>query len=296
MAITPTNNEKVLSEIKNLKKDKSSRPSSIPIKFLKLFQTALCKPISLNANLSFSTGIFPVDLKTGKVILIFKKDDYTSCNNYRPISLLSNISKIIEKLIHSSLVVFLNTNKILYERQFGFRHNHYTTHALSAIPEKNKQTCDSENFACGVFLYLQKAFDTVNHDIFLKNLEYYGIRGITNSWFQSYLNDRMQFTTVNKCQSSKKCLKYGLPQESVLGPLLFMLFINDLYKAVEFSSVHYFADDTNLIFTDKSVKKIDNHINRNMKLVVEWIGANKLSLNSRKTELVIFKSKNKLIN
>ena len=107
-------------------------------------------------------------------------------------------------------------------------------------------------------------FDTVNDDILLKNLEYYGIRGITNSWFQSYLNDRMQFITVNKCQSSKRYLKYGVPQRSVLGSLLFILCINDLHKAVEFSSVHHFADDTNIILTDKSMKKINKHINQRL--------------------------------
>ena len=127
--ITPTNNAEVLSGIKNLKKEKSSGRSSIPIKFLKLFQTPLSKPTSLIANLSFSTGIFPINLKTANVVPILKVD-HTSCKNYPPTSLLSNISKIIEKLIHSRLVTFLNINDILYERQFGCRHNHSTTHAL----------------------------------------------------------------------------------------------------------------------------------------------------------------------
>ena len=129
--VTHTNNEEILPEIKNLEKDKSSGPSSIPIKFLKLFQTPLSEPISLIANLSFSTRIFPANLKTANVFLIFKKDDHTSCNKYCPISLLSNISKVNEKLI---------------SRQFGFRHNHSTTHALSAITEKIRQVCDSGNF------------------------------------------------------------------------------------------------------------------------------------------------------
>ena len=134
-------------------------------KFLKLFQIPLSKPISLIANLLFSTGIFSANLKTTNVIPIFKKDDYSSCNSYRSISLLSKISKIIERLIHSRLMTFLNANEILHERQLGFRHNHSTTRAPSAITEKTRQTCDSGNFACGLFLDLQKAFDTVNHDI-----------------------------------------------------------------------------------------------------------------------------------
>ena len=162
-----------------------------------MFQTPISKPISLIANLSFSTGIFPTNLKTADVIPIFKKDDHTSCNNYRPISLLSNTSKIIERLIHSRLMTFLNANEILYKRHFRFRHNHSitqalsaitkkiiqpydhsTTQALSAITEKIRKGCDSGNFNCGVFLDMQKAFDTVNHAILLKNLEYYGTRGI----------------------------------------------------------------------------------------------------------------------
>ena len=135
--ITPANNEEVLAEIKNLKKKKSSRPSIIPNKFLKLLHTPLSKPISLTANLSFSTGIFTANLKTANLIAIFKKYDHTSCNNYRPSSLISNISKINERFIHSRIMTFLNANEILYERRYG-------------------QAFDSGNFSCGIFLVLQK--------------------------------------------------------------------------------------------------------------------------------------------
>ena len=181
----------------------------------------------------------------------------------------------------------------IYERQFGFRPNHSTTHALLEITEKIKQACDSGKYACRVFLDLQKAFDTVNHDILLKKLNHYGIRGIANNWFCSFLNSRMQFTSINKSQSGKRELKYGVPQGSVLGPLLFMLFINNLHRNVEFSTVHHFADDTNMLLSEKSLKKLNRHINRDLKLVVEWIRAKKLSLNTSKTDLIIFKSRNK---
>ena len=135
----------------------------------------------------------------------------------------------------------------------------------------------------------------MNHNIILKKLTHYGIRGVANKWFQSFLEDRKQFTSLQGSKSAEKPIKYGVPQGSVLGLLLFILFINDLHKAVEFSSVHHFADDTNLLLIDKSLKKINKHINRDLKLTVDWIRANKLSLNASKTEIVLFKPRNKKI-
>ena len=137
--------------------------------------------------------------------------------------------------------------------------------------------------------------DTVNHTILLKKLTCYGIRAVANKWFQYFLEHRKQFTSVQGSKSAEKPIIYGVPQGSVLGPLLFILFINDLHKAVEFSSVHHFADDTNLLLIDKSLKKINKHINRDLKLTVDWIRANKLSLNASKTEIVLFKPRNKKI-
>ena len=141
------------------------------------------------ANISFSTVNFPSALKTANVIQIFKKDDHTFCNNHCPISPLSNISNIIEKLIHVRLTRFLNANNIFFKKQFGFRHNHSATHALIEIVEKVKQACDSGQHDCGLFLDLQKAFDAVNHDNLLKILSHYGITGISNKWFQTFLQD-----------------------------------------------------------------------------------------------------------
>ena len=131
----------------------------------------------------------------------------------------------------------LNKNAILYKKHFGLRNNHSTTHALLEITEKNKQACDTSQIPCEVFLDLQKAFDTVNHTILLKKLSHCGIRGVANKWSQSFLEDRKQFTNVQGSKSAEGPIKYGIPQGLVLGPLLFILFINDLHKAVEFSSV-----------------------------------------------------------
>ena len=148
---------------------------------------------------------------------------------------------------------------------------------------------------CGLFLDLHKAFDTVNHTILLKKLAHYGIRGVANKWFQSFLEDRKQFTSVQGSTSAEKPIKYGIRQGSVLGPPLFILLITDLHKAVEFSSVHHFPDDTNLLLIDKSLRKINKHINRDLKLTVDMIRANKLPLNASKTEIVLFKPRNKRI-
>ena len=148
-----------------------------------------------------------------KMIAIFKKDDCTICNNYRRISLLPNISKIIEKLIHTRFTMFLNKNNVLYERQFGFRPNGFTTHTLLEITEKIKQACNSGKYTCEVFLDLQKAFDTVNPDILLQKLDHYGIRGIATNWFCSFLSDKMQFISINRSDSGKRELKYGVPSD-----------------------------------------------------------------------------------
>ena len=188
--------------------------------------------------------------------------------------------------------MFLNINSILFEKQFGFRHCHSTTQSVIEITEKIKQACDSGHYACGVFLDLQKAFDTVNN-ILLRKLDYYGIRGVTNNWFRSYLQDRIQFTSVIGYQSNMRQLKCGVLQGSVLGPLLFILFINDLHLAAQYSSVHQFADNTNLLLVEKSLKKLNKKVNRDLKLIVEWVRANKLSLNANKTEIIIFKPKSK---
>ena len=163
------------------------------------------------------------------------------------------------------------------------------------ITEKIKQSCDSGKFVCGVFLNFHKAFNTVNHDILLKKLEHYGIHDKSNKWLRSFFEVRKQHITINKTRSSDKPISIGVPQGSILDPVLFIIFINDFHKAVDFSAVHHFADDTNLLLTENSLKKLNKHINRDLELVVQWIRANKLSLNTGEKKIVIFKSRNRKI-
>ena len=293
--LTPTNTEEVEDIIKTLNIRKSVGPNSIPIKLLKQFSKEISVPIEKLINLSFETGIFPDALKLASIIPVFKKGDPLQCTNYRPISLISNISKIMEKLVHHRLYIFLENNKVLFDEQFGFRNKHSTTHALIEITEKIREALDKKQFACGIFIDLQKAFDTVNHDILLDKLNYYGVKGTSNMWFKTFLKDRFQYTTLKEHSSEKLMSTHGVPQGSVLGPLLFLLFINDLHKAILHSSVHHFADDTNLLLAEKSLKRINKLVNHDLKVLCQWIRSNKLSLNAGKTEIIIFKNKNQEI-
>ena len=296
MFINPTDEKEIICCISSLKENKGSGPYSIPFRILQLLKHDIAKPLAKIINLSFSTGVFPTKLKMAKVIPIFKKDSPLHCSNYRPISLLSNIDKIIEKLMYSRLIQFLNKFKCLFTRQFGFRKNYSTNHTLINITEIIRNALDSGQFACGVFIDFEKAFDTVDHEILLAKLSHYGIRGLANSWLRSYLTLRSQYVSINNSNSELKYLVYGVPQGSVLGPLLFLIYINDLHLSTKFSIVHHFADDTNLLITDKSLKAIRKKINIDLKLLYHWLSSNKISLNTNKTEYVLFHHKSKPIN
>ena len=198
--------------------------------------------------MSFITDEYPNLLKIVKVIPIHKVGSTQDVNNYRPVSLLSIFDKIIEKLIeklmHKRLYNFLMEHNILYQNQFGFRKNNSTVYALAQITEMIKVSIDNRKFGCGIFVDLRKAFDSVNHEI---KLEHYGIRDSMLKWFQSYLFDHKQFVTFNGVSSELLVNSCGVPPGSVLGPLLFLLYNNDLPNISKILNFYLFADDTNIL-------------------------------------------------
>ena len=177
-------------------------------------------------------------------------------------------------------------NKCLFNYQFGFRNHYSTNHALISIAEKIGKALDEGKFACGVFLDFQKAFGTVNHKILISKLEHYGIRGLPLHLFQNCFEKRTQFAEINKKSSNVLSINHGVPQGSVLGPLLFLIYIIDLNCIVNFSKIDHLADDRNILYTTNSLKDIDRKINRDLKSIAEWLKANKISLNSAPSNII----------
>ena len=286
-----------IKKIINSLKPRANGPVSIPTKILKTVLAQISEILARIFNISLVTGSFFTALKTAKVIPVFKnKGSPHDVNNYRPISLLSNIDKIFEKLIKSRLVDFLDENKIIFKNQFGFRNKHSTTHALINLTEQIRSNIDKGLYTCGVFIDLQKAFDTVDHEILLAKLHHYGVRGLSNQWFRSYLSNRQQYVYVSGCDSSKRPVNHGVPQGSVLGPLLFLIYINDLHYAIQNSKTNLFADDTCLLLSDSNLQDLETKINSDLIKLSSWLRANKISLNVTKTEVLPFRSKSKTVS
>ena len=232
------------------------------------------------ANCSLNAGIFPNKMKIAKVIPIYKgKGEKYLFTNYRPISLLPVFSKIVEKMIYSKLFDFLVRYQILFKSQYGFRKGRNTSHATIDFLQTVEKAFEDQEYAIGIFCDLSKAFDTLDHNILLKKLDHYGIRGNWHAWFKSYLSNRKQYVDLNGALSGNEDISVGVPQGSILGPLLFLIYINDLPASLSQLTPVMFADDTNLIIKGKNLEDLSLSINEDLKSLSDFFKANKLKLN-----------------
>ena len=246
MFINPVNEAEVIRIIKLCNPKDSMDYDDISMWVLSRIAPQVVKPLVHIFKLSFSTGIFPSEMKIAKVIPLFKNGNKSDFSNYRPISLLSQFSKMLDKIFNDRLQQFLNANNILSNSQYGFRAHMSTVHAALELTESISNYIDSKQHCAGVFIDLKKAFDTVNHKLLVENLSFYWVRGVANAWLENYLMNIKQYVVVDNQASSMQLIKCGVPQGSVLGPVLFLLFINDicnvsnLLKFVLFADLHNF--------------------------------------------------------
>ena len=277
--ITPDECSLIITHLKLTKQS----INEIPVRLLKIFHHHLLVPICDLINTCFSLGIFPDSLKSAIVIPIHKKGNKSDIANYRPIALLPVFSKILEKSIFNRLSNFCNQCKIITPNQFGFQNKISTEHAILELMDFLYEVLNDSEYSANIFIDLTKAFDTLDHEILLRKLESYGIRGTSLKLFRSYLAERSQRVKIGNMLSSCLPLGSGVPQGSILGPILFILYINDLPNvSINFSTV-LFADDTTISFRDGSLDRLKIACNRDLIRLTEWFNSNKLSVNLNKT-------------
>ena len=279
----------ILSIIKKLKNKSSFGHDEISNILIKRSKEVLVKPLTFLVNQMLALGQFPDDLKLSRVKPLFKNGDVSLLSNYRPISLLPSLSKIFEYVLYHQLIEYLNGNNLLCIEQYGFRTGHSTELASIRLIDHLTQQVDVGNIPMNIYIDLSKAFDTLNHDILLAKLNHYGICGSENDLFRNYLSNRYQYVEYNGAKSDTKLITTGVPQGSILGPLLFIIYINDLPLVSNMFDMLMYADDTTLYCNINQLFS-DDAINRELHKISNWLSSNKLSLNVKKTKCMMFHS------
>ena len=294
ISLCDTSTSEILDIILAQDEKKASGYDEINNKIIKKTSNIAAPFLATLFNASMKQGVFPECFKLAQVTPLFKGGDKSDLGCYRPISLLPAFSKILEKVIQVRMMNFLSENSILSEEQFGFRPKFTTEYAILDIYEKIINNLDNSQSTCAIFLDLAKAFDTVSHDILLQKLEVYGIRGTSLKFFKSYLENRYQFVKIENAKSIISLIEFGVPQGSILGPLLFLLYINDLPKATNLFTKLY-ADDTFLCAQNSDLKLLESEMNLELEKVYNWMCSNRLTLNISKSKSMIITKKRNIL-
>ena len=273
----------------SLKINKSPGHDGVSFNIKKKSFGELCEPLKYLFNLSIVKRIFPDDLKIAKVTPIYKAGNSSNVSNYRQIPVLPCFSKMLERIMYNCLQKYLKDQNILYDKQFGFQTGHSTDHTIALLVDQIYEAFEKNEYTLGVFIDLSKAFDTVDHSILLRKLELYGITGRNYAWIKSYLSNRLQYIQVDEnCRTEYCVVKCGVPQGSILGPLVFLLYVNDLKDAFSVLDPTMFVDDTNLFYTHSYIQKLFSMMNEELASINQWFTSNKLSLDGKKTKYSCF--------
>ena len=284
--MSPTTLNEVMKLIESLDTKKAAGSDGIPCFLIKKTK-AIIAPVLCNLfNVCINVAVFPDIFKIAEVKALFKGGDRRVKGNYRPISLLPLFSKLFEKIIAKRMTSYFETNQILTNHQFGFRKSYSTELAAINLYDTLMKNLDEKKITCAIFLDLAKAFDSVNHKILLKKLDKYGVRGHPLNLIKSYLCNRQQYVKLNDKSSNLEVIDIGIPQGSILGPLLFLIYINDLPNASNFF-VKLFADDTFLSLNFKNFNELKKKTNSEIRKIYAWLVANRLTLNITKSKFMI---------
>ena len=286
--LNPITETELINTVKIMPPKLSCGFDEIPMKVIKNVINSVSAPLTKIFNKSLSTGCFPNLLKIAKVCPIFKQGDVADLKNYRPISLLPSFAKILEKLMHARLLSFLQSNNILNSSQHGFQPKKSTSSAIADALYTITSALDKKLLSIALFIDVSKAFDSLNHGILLNKLEHYGVRGYVLNWFSSYLTNRFQYTESNNVCSSYALLVSGVPQGSVLGPLLYLIYVNDIFYVSNVIKTVLYADDTVLIASSFNIASLITLATTYFTLYSLWFSDNLLALNANKTNFMLF--------
>ncbi len=278
--------------IKSFPNKSSLDIDGLSLKLSKFVRNEISTPLAHIIDLSFTTGVFPTKLKINRTVPIFKSGDTSLCNNYRPIFLIPTLSKIIEKMVATSLTNHLQLNNLLHPNQFGFLRNLSTEHNLLKVFNYIGEALNGGKYCIGIFLDLRKAFDTCSHEILLKKLSNLGVRDMALDWFRSYLSNRMQKVDVNGHLSELLSISCGVFQGSILGPILFLCYINDIFSASDLATF-LFADDTTCLAENNNLSDLIDYVNSELNKLAVWFKANRMAVNVSKTNYIIFHTRGK---